>query len=169
LAISIRPLIRSSQTTLPVSGFLNRITGATPSGGRLADGVLGAPATVVARLLAAGHLRRAQFVELGRLHVTAVREAALLHLAQDRPVPIHPLHLIERTLLVGQAEPGQRIEDRLHGLRRRPRDVRVLDAQDESSAMASRIRPREERRARASKMQEACWTRGEAGAYLRHH
>ena len=48
-----------------------------------ACGVLRPPAAVVARLLAARHLGRAQLVELRRLHVAAVGEAALHHFAQD--------------------------------------------------------------------------------------
>jgi hypothetical protein len=105
---------------------LNRITGATPSGGVLPAGVLGPPAAVVARLFAASHLRGAKLFQLGRLHVAVVREPALHQLAQLVAIAVHPLHLVDRTLVVVEAEPGHRIENRLHRLRRRARDVGVL-------------------------------------------
>jgi hypothetical protein len=86
------------------------------------------------------------------------------HLGDHLLVAIHALHLVERTLVVRQAQPLHAVDDGLHRLRRRTRDVGVLDAQDEGAAMAAGIGPGKQRRAGAADVQETGGTGGEAGA-----
>ena len=86
------------------------------------------------------------------------------HVGDRGAVPVHPLHLVERALVVVEPEPGHPMEDRVDGLGRRALDVGILDAQDELAVMMSRERPGEERGARASEVQEAGRAGREAGA-----
>ena len=116
LAISIRPFTRSSQATLPSSGFLKRITGARPAGG-VCRRVLGPPAAVVARLFAARDLLRAQRVELLASSCSSDRRGPRASSrSSDLAVALHALHLEERAFVVVEAEPRHRVEDRLHRL-----------------------------------------------------
>jgi hypothetical protein len=71
------------------------------------------------------------------------------------PVAREALHLEERSLVPVEAQPSHAFEDRLHRLRRGALQISVLDAQDELAAVAARVRPREERGARAAYVQVA--------------
>src|SRR5215831_12853941 len=76
---------------------------------------------------------------------------------------------MERSLVVVQAEPRHPVEDGLLCFLRPAFCVRVLDAQDERAAMAARVGPGKQRRARAADMEEAGGTGGEAGTdQIRH-
>jgi hypothetical protein len=130
--------------------------------------VLRPPAAVVARLLAARLLRRAQRVELFGGHVVAIREAARDQIVERGAVSVHPLRLEVRTLVVVEAEPGHRVDDRLHCFRGRAFGVGILYAQDERAAMPARERPRKQRGADVAEMQEARRTGREAGTDVRH-
>src|SRR5204862_7333646 len=133
-------------------------------GRRLADGVLGAPAAVVAWFFTARKLRCTQRIELVGRHVAAVGETALQHVRQDLAIAVHPLHLVDRGSVVVEPQPRHRIQDRLHRLQGRASDVGVLDAQQEDAAVLARERPWEQRRADVAEMDEAGGTGREAGA-----
>src|SRR6185437_4394418 len=68
-------------------------------------GTLGAPAPVVARLLAARDLRGAQGVELGRRRVALIRETAREQVGGNVAITREPLHLIERAFVVIEPQP----------------------------------------------------------------
>jgi hypothetical protein len=80
----------------------------------------------------------------------------------DFLVAREPLHLEHRALVPVEAQPLQAVEDRVDRLLRRALEVGVFDPQDESAAVAPRVRPGEERRASAADVQRAGRTRGEA-------
>ena len=96
--------------------------------------------------------------------VAVVGLALAQELVDDLPVPVHALRLVERPLVVVEAEPLHAVEDRLHRLGRGALAVGVLDAQDERAAVTARVQPAEQRRAHAADVQHAGGTRGEAGA-----
>ena len=124
----------------------------------------GAPAAVVARLFAACALRLAHRVEFLGAAVAVIGLAAGQHLLEHFLVAIQALGLVERAFVVIQIQPGHAVEDRLHRLGGRARDVGVFDAQDELAAVMTRERPREQRGARAADMQITGGGGGEAGA-----
>src|SRR4029079_9435002 len=94
----------------------------------------------------------------------AIRKAAREHAVEHLAIAIHTLHLVVRALVVVEAEPRHRVDDRLRGFRRGALHVVILDAQDEHAAMMARERPWEERRAYVAEMQEAGRARSKARA-----
>jgi hypothetical protein len=130
---------------------------------------LGAPGAVVARLLLGGHLALAQRVELGHAHVAGVDVAGGLQLGQHLAVAVHALHLVERALVVIEAEPGHAFEDDVDGGLGGALQVGVLDAQDEVAALRAREGPGVQRRADVAQVDEAGGRRGEARAHTRGH
>ena len=150
---------------MPSVGFLKRTTGCTPDGRhrqRLAG--FGAPAAVVARFFAARALRFAHFVEFLGAAIAVIGLAVGQHLLEHFLVAIQALGLVERAFVVIQIQPGHAVENRLHRLGGRARDVGVLDAQDELAAVMTRKRPREQRGARAADMQITGGGGSETGA-----
>jgi hypothetical protein len=63
----------------------------------------------------------------------------LEELIDDFAIAIHPARLIERPLVVRQAQPVHAIENDLRSLVGGALAVGIFDAQDEDAAMASRI------------------------------
>ena len=85
-------------------------------------------------------------------------------LLDDLAVPLHPLRLVERTLVVIEAQPLHALEDRVDGLGGGALAVGVLDAQDERAAVTARVQPAEQGRADPADVQHAGGAGGEAGA-----
>ncbi len=123
-----------------------------------------APGAVVAALLAARLLVGLHPVQVPGRAVAEVGRARGEHLVDHRPVAIEALHLVDRALVVLQAQPLHGGKDLLHRVLRGTRDVGVLDAQHELAAMVTRERPRVQRGARGAEMEEARGRRGDAGA-----
>ena len=121
-----------------------------------------AAAAVVARLLLAGLLGRAHFVELLLAAVAAIGRALGQHVARDFAVTVVALGLEDRLFVGGQAQPLHALEDGLHGRVGRALAVGVLDAQQVAAAVAARIQPGEQRRAGAADMEVAGGAGGEA-------
>ena len=166
LAIVIGPLTRSSQVTTPRSRVAkadHRRDALGHRRQRLAR--LGAPAAVVARLLAARALRLAHRVELGRRAVAAVGPARGEHRAR-RPRGSGRGAASGRSGLRRSRGRASASTSRIWStdVLRRARDVGVLDAQDEVAAVVAREGPREQRRARGAEVQEAGRRRRDAGA-----
>src|SRR5882762_6565466 len=126
---------------------------------------LRAPASVVARFLAARTLTLAQRVQIFLACPATVRFSLSDEPLGDFLVPCEALHLKERTFVPVEPKPTHRVEDRLHRGFGRALQVGVLDAQDEFAAAPARVRPRKERGARATDMKIARGARGEAGSY----
>jgi hypothetical protein len=63
------------------------------------------------------------------------------HFLDHGPVTIHPLGLVERTFVIGEAKPEHAVENRPHGVRSRSRQIGVLDAQDEGAGVVAGIGP----------------------------
>ena len=124
-----------------------------------------APAAVVARLLAAGHLIGAQLGKFFLGAVAAIRMPARQQLPDDLLVAIEALGLIERTLVVIEPRPLHAVQDLLDGSLGRALQIGVLDAQHELPAVPARVQPTKQRRAQPPDVQEAGGTRGETGAY----
>ena len=122
-------------------------------------------ATVVPGLLLARELRRAHFLELLLRAITVISLALAEEPADDFGVSIEAPGLVERSLVVIEAQPLHAVEDHLHGFLRRTLSVGVLDAQDEHAAVAPRVQPAEKRRAHAADVQQAGGARGKAGAH----
>jgi hypothetical protein len=106
----------------------------------------------------------AQGIEFLRAHIAGVDMARQLQLLQHLAVAWHALHLVDRSFVVVQSHPGHAVENDLHGFLRRTLDVGVFNAQNEGAAVVLGESPWIERGADISKMDEARWTRGEAGA-----
>ena len=73
------------------------------------------------------------------------------------------LKLADRLAVPIETEPFEPVENRVHRALRRPFPVGVFDAQQERAAEALGVEPVEQRRARASDMQEAGRRGREAG------
>jgi hypothetical protein len=122
-----------------------------------------APAPVVARLLLARHLLRAQLVELFLGAVAAVRLALRQQLPDHLAISREALRLVVRALVRREAQPLHALEDHPHRLLGRALAVGVLDPQDEAPAVAPRMQPAEQRRAHAADMEHPGRARGETG------
>src|SRR3989454_2383757 len=129
---------------------------------------LGPPAPVIARLLAARALALAHRVQIFLARPAAVRLSLRDELLGDFLVPSEALHLEERTLIPVEPEPAHGVEDRLHRGFGRALEVRVLDAQDEFTAVLSGVRPREESGPRPADMEVAGRARSKTGSDHRH-
>lgn len=81
-----------------------------------------------------------------------------------RPIQRRPEKDIFLPLVVVQAEPVHRFEDRVDRGLRAALAVGVLDAQDELAAAAARLQPAVQRGARAADVQVAGGAGGETGA-----
>jgi len=130
---------------------------------------LGAPAAVVAGLLAASALCLAHHVEFGRRAVAAVGGAGFEHLRDHDAVAIEALHLVDRALVVVEPEPVHRREDLVDRVLRRARHIGVFDAQHELAAMVARVSPREQRGAGGAEVQKAGGRRRDAGSDFAGH
>ena len=86
------------------------------------------------------------------------------HLSDHFLVALHALHLVERTFVVIQSQPGHAVENGLHRLGRRALHVGVLDAQDERAAVTAGEGPRKQRGAGAADVQVAGGAGSETGA-----
>jgi hypothetical protein len=86
-------------------------------------------------LFAARSLRIPHRLQFLRRRPAAVRSAGRDHLLDHLLVARQALHLVDRTLVVVQPQPGHRRQDLLDRILRRPRDVGVLDAQHELAAV----------------------------------
>ncbi len=75
----------------------------------------------------------------------------------------HALHLVERALVMVEAEPFHAFDDDVDGSLGRALLVGVLDAQDEVAALGAGKGPGIERRADVAEVDEAGRRRGEAG------
>ena len=120
--------------------------------------------SVVARLFLLRHRRLAHRVEfLARLVGVvglAVGDQSFGHLA----VTVDAVGLVDRALVVAQAQPVHRLQDRVDGGLGAALAVGILDAQDELAAAVARFQPTVQRRAGAADVQVAGRTGSEAGA-----
>src|SRR4029079_9688657 len=144
-----------------VVGIAEADDGLDAGRGRAALRVFRAPAPVVARLLAALDLLVTKCIELLLRHVVAIRLAFVEPARDDLAIARHAVHLVDRTLVVIEAEPRHVLDDAALRLVRRAREVGVLDAQHELPAMPPRIRPGEVRRADVAEMQASRGARRE--------
>ena len=78
---------------------------------------------------------------------------------------IETLGLIVGTLVVIEAQPLHRVENRLHRLLRRPLQIGILDAQYETALCFTAVEPAEQGRTRATNVQYSGRTRGKSGFY----
>ena len=130
----------------------------------LADRALGPPAAVVAGFQSMRSLGLTKQIELLAGRVAVVGLTFTDQLFRHLPVTVEALHLVEWSLVVTQPQPAHRIEN---GVGRRlggALPVGILDAQDEGSTVLPRVRPGEERGARAADVEIAGRARSEAGA-----
>ena len=156
----VRDADRSFDKVVPGHGAVERIAKANHRidpgrRGRQHLARLRAPAAVVAGFLAACSLRLAHLFEFLRCAVAAVGRAGVQHVVDDASIAIQPLHLVDRPFVAIEAQPLHRRENLLHRILRRPRDIGVLDSQDEVAAEVAGKRPREQRRSRRSQMKKA--------------
>src|SRR5688500_12748923 len=75
-----------------------------------------------------------------------------------------PLHLIKRSLVVIQPQPGHAVKYRLRGLLRGTFQIGILDAKNEFTGMPAGISPGKQRGARAANVKVTSGTGSEAGA-----
>ncbi len=108
-------------------------------------GALGAPAPVVAGLLAARALAFAHHVELFPGRPAAVGFSLRDELLGDFLVARNALQLEERSLVPIEPEPAHAVEDRLHRGLGGALKVGVLDAQNKLAAVLARVGPGEQR------------------------
>ena len=93
-----------------------------------------------------------------------IRLPLLQHAGDDFAITVEALCLEVRALVFLQVEPGHALEDGRDGGVRRTLAIRVFDAQHEVAVAMAGVEPRIERGARATDVEEARPTRGEAGA-----
>ena len=122
------------------------------------------PASVVTRFVAARLLRFAHDVEFFLAGIAIIGVAFLQQLIDHFLVPLHALHLVIRTLVPVEAEPGHAVKNGLHGSLGGAFLVGVLDAQNEFAAHLAGVSPGKQRGARAADMQIAGGRGGETGA-----
>jgi len=79
-------------------------------------------------------------------------------------MPFDPGPLEHHVAVHVEPQPGEPVQDHLHGFRRGALPIRVLHPQDELTAVAAGIEPAEERRAHTADVQHAGRTGGETGA-----
>ena len=103
--------------------------------------VLGPPATVVARLLAASALSFAHRIEVFLARVAMIGLALANQLLRDLGIALETVHLIDGPLVVVEPQPLHRVEDGLRGFLRGALAIRVFDAQDELAAELAGVRP----------------------------
>ena len=140
----------------------------------------GAPADVVGRL-PGRFLRLAVRVELLGRAVARVGQVTLSKLRRRGRIRVEPLHLAVRrvgpagpfagdlrTLVPGDPEPMQVVEDVLLVGDRRPGDVGVLETQDERAAGPPGEQEVEQRRPPRADVQRAGWTRRDPDAGCGH-
>ena len=96
-----------------------------------------AAAAVVARLELGRHLLLAQGVQALLGAIAAIGQALGEQFVDDRVVPVEALGLVEGSLVIVQPQPGHALQDGVDRLRRRPLQVRVLDAQHEAPPVAA--------------------------------
>ena len=85
------------------------------------------------------------------------------HLPRHLGMAVAAFELADRLAVPVEAQPSQPLQDRLGGLGRGAGAVGILDPQQEPAAPAPRVKPVEQRRARAADMQVSRGRRGKAG------
>src|SRR5690606_10543994 len=119
---------------------------------------------VVARLAAGGHGGLAHGVEFVLRFVGVIGLAGGHQLFGDLAVTLDARGLVDRALVVVEAEPLHRLEDRVDRGLRAALAGGVLDARDEAAAAAARLQPAIEGGAGAANVQVAGGAGGKAGA-----
>src|SRR5690606_5134008 len=123
-----------------------------------------APGAAVARLVAFRHRRFAHRVEFGLRFVGVVGLALGDQALGGLAVAVQALGLVDRALVVVQAQPGHGVEDRVDRGLGAALAIGILDPQDELAAAMARLQPAIQRGTRAADVQVAGGTGGEAGA-----
>src|SRR3546814_7906757 len=96
---------------------------------------------VLTRLAPGSHRLRAHGVQLVAGFVRVIRLAGLDQLRRHFAITLDAQGLIERALIVTQAEPLHAVQDRLQGGIGGTLAVGILDPQDELAATATRFQP----------------------------
>ena len=123
-----------------------------------------APGAVVARLLALLHRRRAHGIQFFPGLVGAVGLAGCEQVVGHFAIPLQPVGLVERALVIIQAQPVHRLQDRVDRGLGAALAVGVLDPQHELPAVAACGQPAVQRGAGAADMQVAGGAGGKTGA-----